>query len=253
MAILRGDSGVSPIIAAGNPWAAVRPVEGQSAQGPQDHYELGGNQPDQAAPTTPRLTRSLGSPETLDIDLDILASMAETGLATAVTSIPALPAGVKIFLLGAPSSAKGELAKELATEHHLPHVHMGDLVQQEIACDSDLGKALASRKAAGEHSPADLMAQLIDKHLSRQDDKGFILDAYPADLGQADPKTLLGDKGDVKVVELTQGDNCPSCVPAVQEAERGGCYFQVDDDADKSYTGLVLGALIENFLTRERH
>lgn len=239
---------LTPAAASANPWASVMPALAETAPIPADSFQA--NPEHFAAPV---LASASNSPFLEMPDAGVILSDKQTVAAekTALAATPGLPPGLKVLLLGAESSAKEEYADQLSSQHNLPHLHMRDLIKSEIQSKSDLGQALADRRLQGDNSPGELINQLLEKRLGdHKDSQGFILDAFPSDLAKADLKKLLGDKQQVRVIELGPGnrDGSPS-LPCLADAEKEGQYYQVDDDGDKDQTADVLDALMENFTT----
>jgi hypothetical protein len=154
---------------------------------------------------------------------------------------------LKLVLLGKETSSKEALADSVATERHIPHVHMGALIKQELAAKTKLGMNIAKAQEAGNKSPADLMGQLIERRLSGKEfENGYILDAFPSDVGQAEIVKVLSRDSSVRFIELTNETSTPTN-STLRKAEAEGTYFQLEDSGDTQEVGAVLDAMVENF------
>ncbi len=119
---------------------------------------------------------------------------------------------MRIVLLGAPGSGKGTQAKLMVERLGLPHISTGVLLRNAAKRGTALGLKAKSIIDKGELVPDDIMSDMIEERLSRDDvADGFILDGYPRNLAQA--KSLdtmldrLGQSTDVAIqidVDLEQ-------------------------------------------------
>lgn len=86
----------------------------------------------------------------------------------------------KIVILGPQGSGKGTQADLLARRFRIPHISAGDLLRQERATHSRLGKKIATIIDHGNMVPDAIMSQIIRQRMQRPDAKrGWILDGYP--------------------------------------------------------------------------
>ena len=92
-----------------------------------------------------------------------------------------------LIFLGAPGSGKGTQAAKLVSEKKFNHISTGNLLRDEIAKASDLGKKVKSVMDAGQLVSDDLVVELLKANLSLESSK-YIFDGYPRNLEQA--KTL---------------------------------------------------------------
>lgn len=96
---------------------------------------------------------------------------------------------VIIILMGPPGSGKGTQAKRLMISHQLPQVSTGDLVRNQIARGTEIGKKLESYVNSGKFPPDKLILEMLAYRISYSDCRnGFILDGFPRNKEQA--KTL---------------------------------------------------------------
>jgi len=93
---------------------------------------------------------------------------------------------MRIVLLGAPGSGKGTQAKLMVERLGLPHISTGVLLRNAAKRGTKLGLKAKSIINRGELVPDDIMSEMIEERLSREDvTDGFILDGYPRNLAQA--------------------------------------------------------------------
>lgn len=102
------------------------------------------------------------------------------------------------ILFGPPGAGKGTQAGCLAEKYNLMHVSTGELLRNEIAAGTELGKQAKSLIEAGKLVP-DAVVEGMMKSLfeSNPDKSGFLLDGFPRTLGQAnDLDAILAERGE---------------------------------------------------------
>ncbi len=93
---------------------------------------------------------------------------------------------VRIILLGPPGSGKGTQAKLLSKKYSIPHIAMGDILREEVAKKTPLGKKVNIYMSKGELVPDEIVIEVLKKRLQEADCvNGFILDGFPRTLNQA--------------------------------------------------------------------
>lgn len=104
---------------------------------------------------------------------------------------------MRIILLGAPGAGKGTQAKILAKKLNLAHISTGDLLRQNAAKSTELGKQAKDYMDKGLLVPDELVTKMVIKRLDEADTKsGFIFDGYPRNLTQAESlDSILKQKG----------------------------------------------------------
>jgi adenylate kinase len=94
---------------------------------------------------------------------------------------------MRIVILGAPGSGKGTQAAMLAERLEIPHISTGVLLRSAVAAGTELGLKAKAVLDRGELISDDIMLELIEERLSRDDTRnGFILDGYPRNIIQAE-------------------------------------------------------------------
>lgn len=132
---------------------------------------------------------------------------------------------MRIVLLGAPGAGKGTHCKRIVDKYGLVHLSSGDILRQERANGSELGKKAQEYMDSGALVPDDLIVAMMAGAVDAVKDKGFVLDGFPRTVNQA--KSLdeslknLGLQIDV-VLDLEVNDSvvvdritgrrsCPGC------------------------------------------
>jgi adenylate kinase len=91
-----------------------------------------------------------------------------------------------LILLGAPGTGKGTQAKLLAEKRGWLHLSTGDMLRENVAAQTELGKQAKSYMDAGNLVPDELIIDMLVDRISRPDvDAGLILDGFPRTLPQA--------------------------------------------------------------------
>ncbi len=88
-----------------------------------------------------------------------------------------------VVLLGPPGSGKGTLALRLAGRLGLEHLSTGDLLRDEVARATVLGRRAKEYMDRGELVPDELILDMVAERLS--DDRSVLLDGFPRTLAQA--------------------------------------------------------------------
>jgi adenylate kinase len=102
---------------------------------------------------------------------------------------------LNLLILGPQGAGKGTQAKKISAEYGLPHISTGEILRDNMARETDLGKRVRPIVDAGELVPDDLMIELIRDRLSRGDTTpGFVLDGFPRTMAQAEElDAMLGE------------------------------------------------------------
>lgn len=104
-----------------------------------------------------------------------------------------------LVIFGAPGSGKGTQSEKLIDRYGLTHISTGDVLRQEIATGSELGKIADSYISKGHLIPDDLMVDILAKEVDRlrPNAKGFIFDGFPRTIPQAKAlKKMLQERGE---------------------------------------------------------
>jgi adenylate kinase len=90
---------------------------------------------------------------------------------------------MKLLLLGPPGSGKGTIAERLEKEFHWKHISAGELLREEVAKGTTIGKDIQKVLEQGRLVPNELVNEIV--RLEIQGRKHYILDGFPRSLEQA--------------------------------------------------------------------
>ena len=143
-----------------------------------------------------------------------------------------------IIFIAPPAAGKGTQSKLISSAYNIPHISTGDLLRDEVATGSVMGKYLQEEMNKGGLISDDTIVNLLRSRISKVDcNNGYILDGYPRNVEQAQIyDTMMHELGrDVGIVIYMDMDRdlamkrtvgriiCSSC----------GASFSVDDEALK--------------------
>ena len=167
---------------------------------------------------------------------------------------------MRIVLLGAPGAGKGTQAKKLIDKYGIPQISTGDILRQNVAEGTPLGKEAKSYMDKGELVPDSVVLGLVEDRLKKDDcKKGYILDGFPRNTAQAEAlDKILASLGmsltgalsvdvpkDDLMKRLTGRRTCKGCgqmynvyfSPSKSESvcdKCGGALFHRDDDKEET-------------------
>lgn len=135
-----------------------------------------------------------------------------------------------IVLLGAPGAGKGTQARLIARHYGIPQISTGDILRDNVARNTELGRQAKVVMERGELVSDQLVSGMVADRLAHKDcGRGFILDGFPRTVAQAewldkylDSRTFGGRKLPSVVVNIQVGYNqllqrltgrrsCPAC------------------------------------------
>jgi len=91
-----------------------------------------------------------------------------------------------VILLGPPGAGKGTQAKALVARYGIPQISTGDLLRENRARGTELGKQASAIMDRGELVPDELVCSMVAARLAEKDCvRGCILDGFPRTLAQA--------------------------------------------------------------------
>ncbi len=90
----------------------------------------------------------------------------------------------RIALLGPPGAGKGTQAKLIADKTGLCHLSTGDILRDEVAHGTEIGRAAKLHMDRGDLVPDKLIIDMIHERIAKTD--GFILDGFPRTVAQAE-------------------------------------------------------------------
>jgi adenylate kinase len=92
-----------------------------------------------------------------------------------------------LILMGSPGAGKGTQSKIISSLYAIPQISTGDLLRENVARGSELGKAAKAIMDRGELVPDDVVQEMLTRRIVEGGDtnRGFILDGFPRTLPQA--------------------------------------------------------------------
>src|SRR5438045_9278026 len=69
--------------------------------------------------------------------------------------------GMRLLMVAPPGAGKGTQAKQLAEHYGIAHLASGDLLRQEVAAGTEIGKAAAAYLRRGDLVPGDLLLKML--------------------------------------------------------------------------------------------
>ena len=100
---------------------------------------------------------------------------------------------LNVVSFGAPGSGKGTQSEKLIKEYGLFHISTGDVLREQIAKGTELGKTADSYISKGQLIPDDLMVDILAHVLDSHEEckKGVIFDGFPRTIAQAEALTRM--------------------------------------------------------------
>ena len=93
---------------------------------------------------------------------------------------------MNIVLFGPPGSGKGTQSEKVIEKYGLIHISTGDLLREEVAAQTELGKQAKAIMDTGELVSDKIVIGMIrNKIEEHQDGPGFIFDGFPRTVDQA--------------------------------------------------------------------
>ena len=91
-----------------------------------------------------------------------------------------------IIFIAPPAAGKGTQAKLVSQEYNIPHISTGDLLREEIAKETSLGKSIKEDMEKGNLVTDEVITTLLKNRITMKDcQDGYILDGYPRNITQA--------------------------------------------------------------------
>jgi adenylate kinase len=121
-------------------------------------------------------------------------------------------------MLAPPGGGKGTQGVRLARELGVEHISSGDVLRDEVASDTPLGREVKSHMEAGRLAPDELVTRAVVPAIEDRD--GYVLDGYPRTLAQAggldfDAVVFLNVPDEVvqrRLLARGRGDDTPEAI-----------------------------------------
>jgi adenylate kinase len=94
---------------------------------------------------------------------------------------------MRLLLVAPPGAGKGTQAAKLAAFYEIAHLSSGDLLRQEVAAETRIGRAAAAYLRRGDLVPDELVIEMLTTPvLEAIGNGGYVLDGFPRTLRQAE-------------------------------------------------------------------
>ena len=130
--------------------------------------------------------------EVADVDQDGLVNIKEF-MSNSDTFLGGRPARI-ILVVGGPGSGKGVLSDRLVKECGVVHISSGDILRDEVAKGSPLGKKVEGIMKNGGLVSSAIMVTLMQKRMKEHGGKRILLDGFPRSRENAEDLVALCGK-----------------------------------------------------------
>ena len=132
---------------------------------------------------------------------------------------------MRIVLLGAPGAGKGTQCKRIVAKYGLVHLSSGDILRQERAAGSELGKKAQRYMDSGALVPDEIIVKMMVSAIREAPKADFVLDGFPRTANQVSEfdKSLASNGEKIDIVlnlkiddrmvagRMTGRRSCPKC------------------------------------------
>ncbi|MFI3239817.1 MAG: adenylate kinase [Bacteroidales bacterium] len=138
-----------------------------------------------------------------------------------------------VVIFGAPGSGKGTQSEKLIETYGLFHISTGDVLRDQIARNTELGKTAEGYMSQGKLIPDELviniLADVLDANEATKD--GVIFDGFPRTIPQAEAlKVMLAERG--TAVHAVVGLEVPEDELITRLLKRGESSGRSDDNLE---------------------
>ena len=99
---------------------------------------------------------------------------------------------MRLLLVGRPGSGKGTQAQAISAHFGIAHISSGDLLRQQVAGDTQLGRAIAASIANGDLVSDGVVMDVLRRPVEAAAKAGgYVLDGFPRTLAQAESAYLV--------------------------------------------------------------
>jgi adenylate kinase len=94
---------------------------------------------------------------------------------------------MRVLLIGPPGAGKGTQAARIAAHFDLARIATGDLLREQVANGTELGKVAKEYMDRGDLVPDEIVIEMTkDRMIQANEEGGYVLDGYPRTLAQAE-------------------------------------------------------------------
>lgn len=128
----------------------------------------------------------------------------------------------QIVILGPQGSGKGTQANMIAEKLGIPALSMGQLLRDEGATGSEIGKEILAIQDAGNLVPDKITSEVLKKRIAKDDaQNGFIIDGYPRFMEQYEVSKAFLNPSHVLVVTVPKEESVKRIMLRAAEEGRG--------------------------------
>ena len=110
---------------------------------------------------------------------------------------------MRVILLGPPGGGKGTQGELIEKKYGFPKISTGDLLRREVQEKTTLGKMAKAKMNQGELVNDDIVIEMIKHKIFQPDCKrGYILDGFPRNVGQARRLEEIEEKRQEIVIDI---------------------------------------------------
>ncbi len=110
---------------------------------------------------------------------------------------------MRVILLGPPGGGKGTQGELIEKKYGFPKISTGDLLRREVQEKTTLGEMARAKMNQGELVNDDIVVEMIKHKIFQPDCKrGYILDGFPRNVGQARRLEEIGEKCPEIVIDI---------------------------------------------------
>ncbi len=114
----------------------------------------------------------------------------------------------RILIVGPQGSGKGTQAKILADKLGVPALSMGELLRDEVAKTSDVGRRIKDLLNVGSLVPDDLARDVFKSRIEKEDaQRGFIIDSYPRNMAQYEAAKSVFEPTTILLIEVPREES----------------------------------------------
>jgi adenylate kinase len=109
---------------------------------------------------------------------------------------------MRVVLLGAPGAGKGTQCKRVVERYGVSHLSSGDILRQQRADKTELGRKAQSFMDSGGLVPDDIIVEMMVEAIEKASSAGFVLDGFPRTVNQAQElgRSLLSHNDEIDIV-----------------------------------------------------
>jgi adenylate kinase len=104
---------------------------------------------------------------------------------------------INFLIFGPPGSGKGTQSVKLAEKFNLVHLSTGDMLREEVAAGTPLGKKMGKIMSKGELVPDEVVIEMIASKIDKtKGSAGFLFDGFPRTVAQTIAlEKMLNERG----------------------------------------------------------